>query len=136
MVEIGFEPGPTIAAGVGVLEVVAAVPTIAAADSGSRVAIVALAAAQVAVVVAAVPRVVGAGIVLVPIAVGTAAGIPAALDIPGLAPGSRTVTGAGPRVVMAALLRHFGMLRERHVLCDRCQCVAIYRGLTGAQTVR
>lgn len=152
MVETGFEPDSTIAAGVGVigvLEVVAAVPTIVAADSGSRVEIVALAAAQVVGAVAAVPRVVGAGIVLVPIAVGTAAGIPAALDIPALVPGSRAVSGAVPRivavalaaasmssVVMAALLRRLGMLPGLHGLCDRCGCVAICRGLPGAQTVR
>jgi len=130
----GFEPDSMVAA---VAVGIAAVPTIVAADSGSRVAavvIVAARAAGVAGVAADVPRVVVAGTVLA----STAAEV-AEDTLAVLAPGSRAaiVGVAAPSRGSVGRLVPLGsplMTRVRRALCGRCECAAICRGLSIAQT--
>jgi hypothetical protein len=134
----GFEPGSRVGVEVVAIVVTVAVPRIAGADPGSRVEVVVIVVARVAV---AVPRIVEVGIVLVSTAAAVAVGIPAVLDIPALVPGSRVVAvgviaASRSSVGMVVLLRQLRMLQGLHVLCDHCECVAICRGLPIAQTVQ
>ena len=129
-VETRFEPDSMIAAEVVAIEMVAAVPTTAAANSGSRAEVVVIALAKAAGIVETAPMLVVAEFDPAPIA---AEGNLAVPKTPVLAPSSTAAIESGPMlapvgpmaasrnsVEKAGSLKLTPMLHELHVLYARC----------------